>query len=399
MQEPKRRLTTAFWWLLFIGLFIFLFATHKSNKPDRFLQFASFQHDVSQGNVAHVAVEDNTIAVSLRDGQEYYTLGVVNDSLTSQLSDQGVHVVRDKSSSDWTFIFWIFIVVFAVVVFFVIRARRQNGGMGNWFTFRKTRARLIPDLSKVTFADVGGCDEAKELLQDVVDYLKNPKRWEQAQVRPPRGILLEGPPGCGKTLLARARCRRNQFQILSQPRVGIRRDVRRRRRRPRPRHVRNRKQTTPPRSIFIDELDAVGRRRGSGIGAGNDEREQTLNQLLLCIDGIEDRKPVVVIAATNRPDILDSALLRPGRFDRRIHIPILSREARIANPAHSHEGEAARRRRSRSKRWPTRPRGSAVRSSNAWPTRPPCSPCAALATPTANRSKSASTISKTPCVP
>ena len=208
----------------------------------------------------------------------------------------------------------------------------------------KAVPELIPEISKVKFADVGGCDEAKEILGDVVDFLKNPKRWSQAGVRLPRGVLLEGPPGCGKTLLARAVAGETNasFYLTSASEfvemfvgVGAAR-------------VRDTFDTAPqnaPAVIFIDELDAVGRRRGSGIGPSHDEREQTLNQLLVCLDGIESREPVAVIAATNRPDILDAALLRAGRFDRRIRIPAALARRPARHPAHSHQEQASCRRR------------------------------------------------------
>ena len=196
------------------------------------------------------------------------------------------------------------------------------------FSLGKSRARLLTVSTNVTFDDVGGCQDAKEQLGDVIDFLGDCKRWTDAGARLPRGILLEGPPGCGKTLLARAVAGETEasFYIVSASEfvelfvgVGAAR-------------VRDMFETAAknaPAVIFVDELDAVGRRRGSGIGAGHDEREQTLNQLLVSLDGFEKDDRVVVIAATNRSDILDPALLRPGRFDRRIRVPQLSYDARV----------------------------------------------------------------------
>ncbi|HSG71445.1 MAG TPA: AAA family ATPase, partial [Planctomycetaceae bacterium] len=182
--------------------------------------------------------------------------------------------------------------------------------------------------TKVTFDDVGGCAEAKEELGDVIDFLRNPERWRKAGVRLPRGILLEGPPGCGKTLLARAVAGEAsaKFFLASASEfvemfVGVGAA--------RVRDMFEQALKEAPAIVFIDELDAVGRRRGSGIGAANDEREQTLNQLLVCLDGFEPNDQVVVLAATNRADILDKALVRPGRFDRRLAIPMPSHEDRI----------------------------------------------------------------------
>lgn len=200
--------------------------------------------------------------------------------------------------------------------------------MGGIQAFSRSRAKLISESSQVTFADVGGCREAKTLLRDVVDFLNDSRRWVDAGVRLPRGVLLEGPPGCGKTLLARAVAgeTKAKFYLVSASEfvemfvgVGAAR-------------VRDMFETAvkdAPAVIFIDELDAVGRRRGSGIGSGHDEREQTLNQLLVCLDGFQANDRVVVLAATNRPDILDKALLRSGRIDRRIKIPELTREEQL----------------------------------------------------------------------
>jgi cell division protease FtsH len=182
--------------------------------------------------------------------------------------------------------------------------------------------------SRVTFADVGGCEEAKEALGDVIDFLKSPDRWLKAGARLPRGILLEGPPGCGKTLLARAVAGETKAKFLLvagsdfvEMFVGVGAA-----------RVRDLFETAikkAPAVIFIDELDAVGRRRGSGIGGSHDEREQTLNQLLVCLDGFKAMDRVVVLAATNRPDVLDSALVRPGRIDRRIRVPELNEQTRL----------------------------------------------------------------------
>jgi cell division protease FtsH len=218
------------------------------------------------------------------------------------------------------------VVVVVVLVFF---ARRMKGNATDILSLGKSRARLVgEDTNKITFQDIGGCEEAKQLLGDVIDYLKNPQRWAQSGARLPRGILLEGPPGCGKTLLARAVAGETQakFYMVSASEfvemfVGVGAA--------RVRDMFDTAAKQPPAIVFIDELDAVGRRRGSGVGTGHDEREQTLNQLLVCLDGFSDHKAVVVLAATNRADILDQALLRPGRFDRRIRVPALSRDDRL----------------------------------------------------------------------
>ena len=172
----------------------------------------------------------------------------------------------------------------------------------------------------VTFADVAGCDEAKEEVSELVDFLRDPSKFQKLGGRIPKGVLMVGSPGTGKTLLAKAIAGEAKVPFFS-IRFRFRRDVRRRRRGPRPRHVRERQEARPC-IIFIDELDAVGRQRGAGLGGGNDEREQTLNQMLVEMDGFEGGQGIIVIAATNRPDVLDPALMRPGRFDRQVVVPL-----------------------------------------------------------------------------
>jgi cell division protease FtsH len=326
--EPKKRLMGVAWWVILLVAAVVLLMTLTPHKPDRFERFAVFERDVEADRVANIRVDDNTVVVERRNGEKYYTLGVVDDALISQLSEQGVPVAHGPADQGWLTILLIYMVAGVVIIIVLVKWLRRAGGMNNILSLRKTRARLIPESSKVTFADVGGCAEAKELLGDVVDFLKNPQRWAQASVRPPRGVLLEGPPGCGKTLLARAVAGETnaRFYLSAASEfvemfVGVGAT--------RVRDTFDTARRTAPSVVFIDELDAIGRRRGSGVGWSNDEREHTLNQLLLCLDGVEGREPVVVIAATNRPDILDTALVRPGRFDRRIRIPPLVRAARI----------------------------------------------------------------------
>ena len=217
--------------------------------------------------------------------------------------------------------------VLAFLLYFVRKAR--GGNVGNIMSLRRSPHRDISAAeSRVTFADVGGCEEAKEALGDVIDFLKSPDKWLKAGARLPRGILLEGPPGCGKTLLARAVAGETNAKFLLvagsdfvEMFVGVGAA-----------RVRDLFETAvkkAPAVIFIDELDAVGRRRGSGIGGSHDEREQTLNQLLVCLDGFKPNDRVVVLAATNRPDVLDAAFVRPGRIDRRLRVPELNEQTRL----------------------------------------------------------------------
>ncbi|HPB99481.1 MAG TPA: AAA family ATPase, partial [Polyangiaceae bacterium] len=232
-----------------------------------------------------------------------------------------------ETSVSTSFLYWAGAVAVLVVVALVLRRMRGSGG--GLITLGKSRARILPENRTATFAQVGGANEAKKDLQDIIDFLRSPATWKSAGIRLPRGVLLEGPPGCGKTLLARAVAGEAKvpFFFVSASEfvemfvgVGAAR-------------VRDTFETASkkaPAIIFIDELDAVGRRRGSGVGSAHDEREQTLNQLLSCMDGFETDDRVVVIAATNRPDILDQALVRPGRLDRRIRIPLPDAETRLA---------------------------------------------------------------------
>lgn len=327
-SNSKRRGRTLAVWSLLCLFLCGLVWFQNSNKPRRFEEYETFRDDVTSGNVAEVRVEGSRIFVTTHDGLKYHTVGVVDPESTVELSRQGVPFRYGSENGYFaTLTPWLVGAVIAIIVL-VFLLRRSKGGTNNIFTFRKSRARVIPETGKVTFAAVAGCDEAKELLGDLVDFLKNPWRWANAGVRLPRGVLLEGPPGCGKTLLARAvagETNANFYLAAASEFVEMFVGVGAAR-------VRDAFETAvknAPAVLFIDELDAIGRRRGSGVGWGNDEREQTLNQLLICIDGFESTQPVVIIAATNRPDVLDPALVRPGRFDRRIRIPPLSNVARL----------------------------------------------------------------------
>ncbi len=317
-------------WVCLILAFVVLYNVASNERSERFEDSRTFRDDVQSNQVAEVTVVDNEITVELVDGQGTYTTkGVVTEELEQTLSEQGVTVRRGKrSGSLLDFLVWL-VIVFAGIALIVYFLRRRGGGnVQNIMTLRKSQARQISESIGETFDNVGGCTEAKQQLGDVIDFLRDPKRWNDAGARLPRGVLLEGPAGCGKTLLARAVAgeTKARFYFVSASEfvemfvgVGAAR-------------VRDMFETaakSAPAIIFIDELDAVGRRRGSGIGSAHDEREQTLNQLLVCLDGFQNNERVAVIAATNRPDILDPALLRPGRFDRRIRIAELSRNERL----------------------------------------------------------------------
>jgi cell division protease FtsH len=313
--------TVVIWFVLLGALFGLMFALRPAAGPDHVLTVQAFEDEAVAGHVAAIEVGDDALVVTPSDGSEAYrVVGYVDEDWLWDLPKSGIRVTYAEKS--WSFASLAVTLVplallLAALVYFV---RRSRAGTSSIMEVRKSRARrLAPGTETLRFSDVGGAAEAKERLRDVVDFLQHPKRWTDAGVRPPRGVLLEGPPGCGKTLLARAVAGEAGvpvFVVSASEFVEMFVGVGAAR-------IRDLFETAvkaAPAVIFIDELDAVGRRRGSGIGAGHDEREQTLNQLLVNLDGFERNPRVVVIAATNRADVLDRALLRPGRFDLRIPV-------------------------------------------------------------------------------
>ncbi len=249
----------------------------------------------------------------------------MDDNLIKTLLDKNVRVkvTPEEKPSALAALFYSLLPVLLLIGawFCFMRMQTGGGGKGGAFSFGKSRARLLDkDANKVTFADVVSCDEAKEEVQEIVDYLKAPNRYQSLGGRVPRGILLAGSPGTGKTLLAKAIAGEAGVPFFSisgsdfvEMFVGVGAS--------RVRDMFEQAKKNAPCIIFIDEIDAVGRQRGAGLGGGNDEREQTLNQLLVEMDGFESNQTVIVIAATNRPDVLDPALQRPGRFDRQVVVP------------------------------------------------------------------------------
>ncbi len=311
-------------YLIFIVLVISMvntfFSPQEGIKVSQRLSFSSFLNAVESGLVKEVIIEENLVKGVMKDGT-VFTVNIVNDpSLPQMLAKKGIKVdVEPPVKTPWWAQFFssLFPTLLLIGAWIFILYHMQGGG-GKVMSFGKSRAKLFLDnRPRVTFRDVAGIDEAKEELREVIDYLKNPKKYQRMGARVPKGILLLGPPGTGKTLLARAVAGEAEVPFFSvsgsdfvEMFVGVGAA--------RVRDLFDQARRHAPCIIFIDEIDAVGRHRGAGLGGGHDEREQTLNQLLVEMDGFDINQGIILIAATNRPDILDPALLRPGRFDRHI---------------------------------------------------------------------------------
>ncbi len=299
----------------------------RHTGPDR-VDYSQFMNDVKMGRVQKVTIEGRNIEGVLQTGERFetYTPETDNRALIGDLLENGVTIEakppEQQSVLMQIFISWFpMLLLIAVWIFFM--RQMQGGGSGRGaLSFGKSRARLLgEDQVKVTFSDVAGVDEAKEEVAELVDFLRDPAKFQKLGGKIPRGVLMVGPPGTGKTLLARAIAGEAKVPFFTisgsdfvEMFVGVGAS--------RVRDMFEQAKKHAPCIIFIDEIDAVGRHRGAGLGGGHDEREQTLNQLLVEMDGFEGNEGVIVIAATNRPDVLDPALLRPGRFDRQVVVPL-----------------------------------------------------------------------------
>ena len=289
------------------------------------LDYSQFLNEVRQGHVDKVTIEGRTLKAITTDGKRITTFAPSDIWLVSDLLKNGVKV-EAKPEEEQGFFTQIFISWFPMIlligVWIFFMRQMQGGGKGGAFSFGKSKARLLDEAKeRFTFADVAGCDEAKEEVSELVDFLRDPSKFQNLGGRIPRGVLMVGSPGTGKTLLAKAIAGEAKVPFFSisgsdfvEMFVGVGAA--------RVRDMFEQAKKHAPCIIFIDEIDAVGRQRGAGLGGGNDEREQTLNALLVEMDGFEGASGVIVIAATNRPDVLDSALLRPGRFDRQVVVPL-----------------------------------------------------------------------------
>jgi cell division protease FtsH len=326
----KQSHKTLLLWVLLILMFVAIY--HLVSDPDQTqsVAFSDFLNDVRNGHVEQVTIRqrDNSAEykyiVSADDTRKKkVSIGIVGEQINKELVDNDVKVeyAADDQNGLWTslLVYWLPMVFLLVIFFFFMRQLQASGGKA--MSFGKSRARLLNESqNKVTFADVAGIDEAKDDCEEIIAFLKDPKKFQRLGGRIPKGVLLMGAPGTGKTLLARAIAGEAGVPFFSisgsdfvEMFVGVGAS--------RVRDLFEQGKKHAPCIIFIDEIDAVGRHRGSGLGGGHDEREQTLNQLLVEMDGFESSEGVIIIAATNRPDVLDPAILRPGRFDRRIHVP------------------------------------------------------------------------------
>ncbi len=312
-------------WLIIIAVMSFLmgsFSDGARRASASNLAFSDFMNEVEAKHVSEVTIAGANVTGELTDGRRFYSYTPYDPTMVETLRKSGV-VVKAEPEDTTVNTFWgILISWFPMILLigvWIYFMRQANSGNNKAMSFGKSRARLIENTKKVTFADVAGCDESKQELEEIIDFLKDPSKFQRLGGRIPRGVLMVGPPGTGKTLLAKAVAGEANVPFFSisgsdfvEMFVGVGAS--------RVRDMFQQAKKNAPCLLFIDEIDAVGRHRGAGLGGGNDEREQTLNQLLVEMDGFDDNQNVIVIAATNRPDVLDPALLRPGRFDRQVTV-------------------------------------------------------------------------------
>jgi cell division protease FtsH len=311
-------------WLV-VGLVLFTVFKQFDKKPrsQENITYSQFMEDAKNGKVKRVDVQGRSIQVTPLDGQKYSVVSPGDIWMVGDLMKYGVQVTGkadEEQSLLVSALYYLGPTLLIIGFWFLMMRQMQGGGKGGAFSFGKSKARLIDEnTNAVTFADVAGCDEAKEEVFELVDFLKDPTKFQKLGGHIPRGVLLVGPPGTGKTLLAKAIAGEAKVPFFAisgsdfvEMFVGVGAA--------RVRDMFENAKKQAPCIVFIDEIDAVGRHRGAGMGGGNDEREQTLNQMLVEMDGFEANSGVIVIAATNRSDVLDKALLRPGRFDRQVYV-------------------------------------------------------------------------------
>jgi cell division protease FtsH len=305
---------------VFLSILTMLFPP-VTKRPEN-IDYTTFRELVDEGLVEQVTIVDRQITGELVTGEVFKTYNPGDSFLVNILTESGVRVEGKASSSWWTLIIPNLVVIVIFIVFWLFMLNQLQGGSNKAMSFGKSRAKLhMEGKIKVTFDDVAGLDEAKQELMEVVEFLKNPRKFVELGAKIPKGVLLVGPPGTGKTLLGRAVAGEAGVAFFSisgsdfvEMFVGVGAS--------RVRDLFAAAKKNAPCIVFVDEIDAVGRQRGAGLGGGHDEREQTLNQLLVEMDGFEPNIGIILLAATNRPDVLDPALLRPGRFDRQVMVDI-----------------------------------------------------------------------------
>ena len=313
-----------------IGLLLFalfnLFQNPTQTAKGNTIGYSEFIAQVDQGNITDVVIQGQKVSGNFADkSRTFQTLTPEDPALVPRLLAKGVRINVKPADEDVPSIFSVLVSWFPMLLLigiWVFFMRQMQSGGGRAMGFGKSKAKLLTERSgRVTFEDVAGVDEAKVDLQEIVEFLRDPQKFQRLGGRIPRGCLLVGPPGTGKTLIARAVAGEANVPFFTisgsdfvEMFVGVGAS--------RVRDMFDQAKKNAPCIIFIDEIDAVGRHRGAGLGGGNDEREQTLNQLLVEMDGFEANEGIIILAATNRPDVLDPALLRPGRFDRQVVVPL-----------------------------------------------------------------------------
>ncbi len=315
----------AFWVVLFLLIIVLfnVFSTGGSSMQSREVPFSEFVKNVTSGEIQAVTLDGEKVRFTGPDKREQFTIRPGDADVTNLLiaNDVAIRAEQQETSGLQSFLMTVFPFLLLIGVWIYFMNRMQGGGRGGAMGFGKSKAKLLTEKQgRVTFDDVAGIDEAKEELEEIVEFLRNPQKFSKLGGKIPTGALLVGPPGTGKTLLARAIAGEAGVPFFTisgsdfvEMFVGVGAS--------RVRDMFEQAKKNAPCIVFIDEIDAVGRNRGSGYGGGNDEREQTLNQLLVEMDGFEANEGVIILAATNRRDVLDPALLRPGRFDRTVNVP------------------------------------------------------------------------------
>ncbi len=319
-------------WVLFGLMMILVFNLLETSKPDEEMVFSDFIVKLQQGEVAEVTIQqpENLMVGILKSGERFKSYAPDYPDLVKELRSKGVRISAKPDHTPWYMsVLFNFGPIILLVLLWVFFMRQMQAGGNKALSFGRSRAKLVTDKGiKVTFTDVAGIEEAKEEVTEIIEFLKDPQKFQKLGGKIPKGVMLVGPPGAGKTLLAKAIAGEAEVPFFSisgsdfvEMFVGVGAS--------RVRDLFEQAKKNAPCIIFIDEIDAVGRHRGAGLGGGHDEREQTLNQLLVELDGFAPNEGIIVLAATNRPDVLDPALLRPGRFDRQVVVPLPDVKGRL----------------------------------------------------------------------